>query len=383
ADSSHATVSIMVTETDDAPVAHEDSITAEEDKQQAIVLSGSDPEGDPLTYSVLRKPVHGKLSGTAPNLIYTPDPDFSWLDSFTFRVNDGTADSAPATVKISVTPVNDPPVANDDELLALEDTPATIDVLANDTEVDNELLKITSLSKGKGGSAKVNATGSLTYTPNPDFYGQDEFTYTVTDREGASDTAKVKVTVSSVNDAPKITSKPVIKAMVGVKYKYAVIAKDPDAGDVLTYRLASRPAGMRMNSDTGVILWTPTAAEKGQTFEVAVEVSDSSSIPVSDVQQFEVTVNPTPPMRAVLTVVDGYDNTTRKRLSQIGKLEAIKASDDKRIEAGYGSTIAYDFSKVTIPPGSKVASVTLFIQHYEEESFPFGKLQWELGKGWP
>jgi len=383
ADSTHATVSIMVTDTDDAPVAYEDNITVEEDQEQAIVLSGSDPDGDPLAYSVLRNPAHGKLSGTAPNLVYTPDPNFSWLDSFTFRVNDGNADSAPATVKISVTPVNDPPVANDDELLTQEDTPATIDVLANDTEVDNELLKITSISKGKGGSAKVNATGSLTYTPNPDFHGRDEFTYTVTDREGTSDTARVRVTVTSANDAPRITSKPVINAMVGVKYKYAVIAEDPDAGDILTYRLTSRPAGMTVDSGTGVILWTPTGGDKDQTFEVAVEVTDSNSTPVSDVQQFEVKVNPTPPRRAVLTVADGYDHTARKRLSQNGKLEAVKASDDKRIEAGYGSTISYDFTNVTIPSGAKVASVTLYIRHYEEESFPFGKLRWELGKGWP
>jgi cellulose biosynthesis protein BcsQ len=382
-DSPHARVSIMVTGADDAPIAHEDNITVKEDQEQAIVLSGSDPDGDPLSYTVLRKPAHGKLSGTAPNLVYTPDKDFSWLDSFTFRVSDGDANSPPATIKISVTPVNDPPVAIDDELLTQEDTPATIDVLANDIELDNELLKITSLSKGKGGSAKINATGSLTYTPNPDFYGRDEFTYTVTDREGLSDTAKVTVTVTSVNDAPRITSKPVIKAMVGVNYQYSVIAKDPDAGDVLTYRLPTRPAGMAINSGTGVINWTPKEGDMDQTFEVAVEVTDSNRTPASDVQQFEVTVNPTPPRRAVLTVEDGYDHTTGRRLSQSGRLEAVQAADDKRIEAGYGSTITYDFTEVKIPSGSKVASATLYIRHYEDELFPYGKLHWELGKGWP
>ncbi len=383
ADSTHATVSIMVTPADDAPVAHEDNVTVEEDTEAAITLSGSDPDGDPLTYAVLREPAHGKLSGTAPNLVYTPDKDFSWLDSFTFRVSDGDANSPPATVKISVTPVNDPPIANDDELTTLEDTPATIDVLANDIEVDNELLKITSVSEGKGGSAKVTATGSLTYTPDPDFYGEDEFTYTVTDREGLSDTASVRVTVKSVNDAPRITSKPVIKAMVGVQYKYAVIAEDPDADDVLTYRLTTRPAGMTIDSGSGVIHWTPKEGDKDQTFEVAVEVADSNSTPVSEVQQFEVTVAPTPPKRAALTVADGYDHTTRKKLSQDGRLQAVKAADDKRIETDYGSTITYDFTDVKIPSGSKVTSATLYVRHYEEESYPYGKLQWELGKGWP
>jgi len=383
ADSMPAKVSVLVTGVDDAPVALDDSVTAEEDAEQAIVLTGSDPDGDPLTFAVLRNPAHGPLRGTAPNLIYTPDPNFSWLDSFTFKVNDGIADSNPGTVRISVTPVNDPPKANDDEIVTQEDTPATIDVLANDTEVDNELLKSAAMSKGAGGSAKINATGTLTYVPNPDFFGEDEFTYTVTDRQGASDTATVRVTVTSANDPPTITSKPVITAMVGVQYGYALVATDPDGGDAMTYRLTSRPAGMTIDSATGLIRWTPTEAERDQTFEVAAQVIDSNSVPASDVQQFEIRVNPTPPKRAVLTVADGYDHSSKRRLSTNGKLDAIKASDDKRIEIGFGSAISCNFSKVTMPPGAKMTSATLYIEHYEEEQFPFGKLQWELGKDWP
>lgn len=382
-DSMPATVSIMVTPVDDPPVAHDDSVTVEEDTELAIVLTGSDPDGDPLTYTVLRKPAHGTLSGTAPNLIYTPDPDFCWLDSFTFKVNDGTTDSAPATIRISVTPVNDPPRANDDDVVTQEDIPITIDVLANDFEVDNELLKITAVSKGTGGSATINSTGTLTYTPNPDFYGDDSFTYTVSDSEGARDTATVRVEVTSLNDPPRITSKPVITAMVGVQYAYPVTAVDPDPEDVLTYQLTTRPAGMTVDSATGLIRWTPTEAENNGTFEVAVKVSDSNSVPLSDVQQFEISVKPTPPKRATVAVVDGYDHSTRRRLSETGKIESIKASDDKRIEMGFGSTISYDFAKLTIPPGAKVASVTLYIEHYEEEQFGTGKLQWELGEGWP
>ncbi|MHC4435417.1 MAG: Ig-like domain-containing protein, partial [Planctomycetota bacterium] len=381
ADSAPATISITVMGATDTPIANSQSVTVQEDKELPIILTGNDPDGDPLTFAVLRNPAHGALTGKAPNVIYTPDPNFSWLDSFTFKVSDGTTESTPATVSISVTPVNDPPKAHDDVLVTEEDKPATIDVLANDTEVDNEVLKVTAATKSAGGSVTVNPNGTLTYTPNADFYGKDTFTYIVTDGQGMTDSATVRVEVTSANDAPSITSKPVTVAMVGVQYAYDVDARDPDGTDKLSYSLTSAPSGMTIEPDTGMIRWTPTERQKGETFAVAVKVTDS--VPASDVQQYDVRVKPTPAKAATLSVADGYDHNARRRLSADGRIEAIKASDDKRIESGYGSTISYDFSEVSIPPGAKIAKVVLYVEHYEDESFPLGKLKWEIGKGWP
>jgi hypothetical protein len=297
------TVSLVVTPVDDLPIADAANVSVPEDTVLHILLTGSDPDGDPLTYSVLRTPIHGKLSGTAPNLTYTPDPNFSWLDSFTFRVNDGTSNSLPATVMISVVPVNDPPTAKDDKIVTKEDTPATIDVLANDIEVDNELLTISEVSKSKGGSVTINNDGTLTYVPNPNFYGTDSFTYTVTDREGEKDTATVRVEVSPVNDPPVIISKPVTEAMVGVLYSYNVRVEEPDKEDKLTYSLVSQPSGMKIDSLTGLIQWTPVETQQA-THNVVVKVVDSNSVPASDTQEFTVIVNPTPPRTATLTIFD-------------------------------------------------------------------------------
>lgn len=376
------TVSLLVNPADDPPIAHGENVTVPEDKVSHILLTGSDPDGDPLTYSVLRTPNHGKLSGTAPNLIYTPDPNFSWLDSFTFRVNDGKSDSVPATVMISVTPANDPPTAKDDKIVTQEDTPATIDVLANDIDVDNELITISEITEGKSGLVTKNNDGTLTYTPNKNFSGTDTFTYTVTDRAGEKDTATVRIEVIGVNDPPVIISKPVTEAMVGVLYSYNIRAAEPDREDTLTYSLMAQPAGMKIDSLTGLIQWKPIETQKA-THNVVVKVIDSYSVPASDTQEFSIIVNPTPPKTATLTIVDGYDQRTRKTLSTDGKANIVKVSNDKWHEIKAGSYISYNFSDVSVPAGATVSSVVVYVEHFEEEKFIPGKMQWQVGTGWP
>jgi cellulose biosynthesis protein BcsQ len=382
ANSVPASISIMVTPVEDPPTANGNNVTVTEDTPASIVLTGNDPDGDPLTFSVVRAPTHGKLSGTAPNLTYTPDPNFCWLDSFTFKVNDGQLDSVPATVLISVTPVNDPPTAKDDKVTTEEDTPATIDVLANDFDVDNEVPQISAVTPGANGSVKINSDGTVTYTPNPNFNGSDTFTYTICDREGLTGTATVTVQVSPVNDPPKIVSKPVTIAMVDVLYTYRVKAVDPDANDTLTYSLTSQPAGMTIDPLTGLIQWTPTQAQK-ETYPVVVKVADSNSVPASDIQTFSVSVNPTPAKTATLKVVNGYDERNRKMLAEEGGAGVVQTSDGKCREIYAGSYTSFDFSDVSVPPGATITSVVLFVEHFEDEQFSAGKLQWAVGTGWP
>ena len=96
----------------------------------AITLTASDADGDALTYSVVNTPTHGSLSGTAPNLTYTPDTDFVGGDSFTFQANDGTAVSNSATVSITVTAVNNAPVANNQSVSTNENTAVAITLTA-------------------------------------------------------------------------------------------------------------------------------------------------------------------------------------------------------------------------------------------------------------
>ncbi len=404
ADSKTATVSITVNAVNDPPTTNNSSVITQEDKPVSISLTGNDPDGDLLTYIVVKGPACGSLKGIAgksPKLSYTPKLNFSGSDSFTFKVSDKTAESAVATVLITVKAINDRPTARDDSATTLEDKKvSSIDVLTNDSDVENDSLKVTSVTQGKNGSVSINDDNTLNYTPNENFYGDDAFTYTISDGKGGSDAAAVRVKVEAVNDAPKFTSAPVTKATVGKEYNYDVKATDPDILDTLVYSLIIEPMGMTIDAATGLIKWTPASTQAGAN-EVAVRVADGSSTPASSTQPFTITVSlanipveVAPDSKAEgqadIPVEAVPDNKTeesaetgRKILSVADKSIVVQASDNDRRETDSGLYTSYDFSNVYIPEGAKISSVVVYVEHFEQEEFPEGKLQWTAGTGWP
>ncbi len=201
-DSNTATVSITVNAVNDAPVAEDQSVSTDEDNAKNIALGASDVEGDALTYTIVDEPSHGSLSGTGATRTYTPDPNYNGPDSFTFKANDGTADSNTATVSITVTAVNDAPVAEDDSLTTDEDTAGNGNVLTNDSDVDNANLTAVLVSGPANGTLNLNNDGSYTYTPDPNYNGPDSFTYKASDGSLDSNVATVTIDVKAVNDAP-------------------------------------------------------------------------------------------------------------------------------------------------------------------------------------
>jgi VCBS repeat-containing protein len=204
-DSSVATVAITVTAVNDAPVASDAAVTTDEDTPKAISLTASDAEGAALTFTVIAAPANGTLSGTAPALTYTPAANYSGPDSFTFKASDGTADSNVATVTITVTPVNDAPVAGGDSYTTDEDTALTVaapGVLGTDSDVDGNPLTAVLVTGVTNGTLALNADGSFTYTPAANYSGPDSFTYTASDGTLDSSVATVAITVTAVNDAP-------------------------------------------------------------------------------------------------------------------------------------------------------------------------------------
>ena len=206
ADSNVATVSITVTAVNDPPVATAQTVTTAEDTAVAITLAGTDADGDTLTYTVVDQPSNGTLSGTAPNLTYTPNADYNGNDSFTFKVNDFPVDSEPAIVSITVTAVNDPPVATAQTVTTDEDTAVAITLAGTDAGGDG--LTYTVVDQATNGVLSGTAP-NLTYTPNADYNGDDSFTFKVNDGTVDSEPATVSITVTGVNDPPVATAQSV------------------------------------------------------------------------------------------------------------------------------------------------------------------------------
>ncbi|HHJ3205081.1 TPA: tandem-95 repeat protein [Vibrio parahaemolyticus] len=189
----------------DAPNAENDVITTEEDTAVTIdvLVNDSDVEGDALSIQSASVPSEqGSVDIVDGKLVFTPAENFNGEATITYIVTDGDLTDE-AKVTVTVTTVNDSPVAVDDTTSIQEDTAVTIDVLTNDTDVDGDKLSIESASVPKEQGTVEVVDGKLVFTPAENFNGDAEITYTVTDGE-LTDEAKVTVTVNPVNDVPTI-----------------------------------------------------------------------------------------------------------------------------------------------------------------------------------
>src|SRR5439155_17457906 len=148
---------------------------------------------------VVNPPGHGTLSGTPPNVRYSPSANYNGSDSFSFKVNDGELDSAVATVSLTVRPVNDAPVALDDSVALDEDT--SVDVVLRGSDVEGSALTFSIVTPPSHG-ALVGTSPTVRYVPAANYYGPDSFVFKVNDGELNSATATVSITVRPVDDVP-------------------------------------------------------------------------------------------------------------------------------------------------------------------------------------
>ncbi len=204
--SNGVTVTIAVTPVNDSPVANDDTATTAEDTALSVIAANgvlandSDSDSLLLTASKVASPAHGTLAlATNGSYVYTPTANWSGTDTFTYRASDGNSYSSIATVTVTVTPVNDPPVATaDGPYSTLEGVSLTLPapgLLANDTDVEGDPLTAVKTANPAHGTLTLNANGGFKYTPAAGYNGTDSFTYKSNDGQADSAPATVNITV--------------------------------------------------------------------------------------------------------------------------------------------------------------------------------------------
>src|SRR5206468_732875 len=159
---------------------------------------------------IVSNPAHGILTGTGPNLVYRPATNYNGSDSFTFKVNDGAADSAVKTVSLTVTAVNDPPFAFDQTITINEDSPTNITLTSFDPDGPGASY-IVFTQPAHGTLTLMNAQNTLQkYTPAPNYHGTDSFSFIVSDGVVLGNIGTITINVLSVNDPPDAISKAFI-----------------------------------------------------------------------------------------------------------------------------------------------------------------------------
>ena len=260
-------VVVTVARTNSGPVVGNDTAATSINTPVSIsvLANDNDPDGSPLLVVALDSPAHGSVSVQPDNrLRYTPQKGFTGSDSFTYTVSDLTGATAKASVSVTVAGTGRPPVAKDDAVTTTVGTSATVALLANDNDPDNDPLSLVSLGLPQHGTLKVNANQTLTYTPDAGFVGPDEFSYVIGDGKGSTAEGRVTVRVERPNQTPVLTDDTLITP-VNTPATITMLANDNDPdGDALKLVGLGLPqqGTLALNLDR-TLTYTPKAGFSG------------------------------------------------------------------------------------------------------------------------
>ncbi|NVJ90007.1 MAG: cadherin-like domain-containing protein, partial [Methylocystaceae bacterium] len=334
-----AKVTIDIDGVNDGPVGVDDSFSGDEDQPVIIKISDllandSDLDGDSLSLSSFTQPAHGEIVDNGDGtLTFTPDADWNGDTQFIYVLTDGNGGFDTAKVTIDVDGVNDAPVAVDDSASGTEDQPVIIkiaDLLTNDSDLDGDTLTMSEFTQPAHGTLVDNGDGTLTFTPDENWNGETEFSYSISDGHGGTDTAKVTIDIDGVNDAPValddfasgVEDQPIIIQISDL------LSNDSDLdGDTLTLSEFTQPAhGTIVDNHDGTLTFTPDADWNGET-DFIYTISDGNG----DTDTAKVTID-----------VDGVND------APVALTESIEATEDGAAVSGQldasdvdGDTLSY------------------------------------------
>ncbi|MFM2595275.1 cadherin domain-containing protein [Vibrio harveyi] len=318
-----ATVAVTVNPVNDAPVAVDDTVTTDEDTAVTIdvLANDRDPENDQLTITNASVPAEqGTVTIVGGKLVFTPAENFNGDATISYTISDGQL-TDDATVAVTVNPVNDAPVAVNDTVATDEDTAVTIDVLANDSDPENDTLTITAASVSAEQGTVTIVDGKLVFTPAENFNGDATISYTVSDGQ-LTDDATVAVTVNPVNDAP-VAVNDTVGTDEDTAVTIDVLANDSDPeNDQLTITNASVPAEQGTVAIVdGKLVFTPAENFNGDA-TISYTISDGQ---LTDDATVAVTVNPI--QDAPVFTQDSYEFNYDENIDENVVIGQVSAND--------------------------------------------------------
>ena len=336
---------ITVLNVNDAPIiTSKPLLTATEDVKYNYDVEAYDIDvGDTLTYNLISSPSDMTIHTSMGLITWVPTNDHVGVNFVSVKVIDKFGGTANQSFTITVTNTNDPPVITSTPVTsAIEDTLYIYEVQASDIDPTKDIL-IFSLTNFPAGMEINPKNGLITWVPTNDQVGLINVVVIVSDGNGGEDSQVFKINVTNVNDPPIIITTPVTSAMEDDQYTYDVDAQDVDINDVLTYNLEKYPNGMVIDSNTGLITWTPTNDQVGVT-SVTVGVIDNHR--GSAKQPFTITVENmnNPPIITSTPITSA--NVDTNYIYDINALDIDPTNDD------------LTFSLITYPMGMNIDTST-------------------------
>lgn len=259
--SAPATVALSILAVNDPPVANPISLSTPAATKAYIRLTGSDPDGDPVSFAVVSPPSRGTLSGKSPSFYYTPQAGFAGMDSFSFVARDGKTTSAAATVVISVGAANSAPRALSQSVSTEVGRPVGIQLTGSDPDGD-PLQYAVATPPYRGTLSGVPP--KLIYTPQPGFAGRDNFTFSVSDGRLNSTAVAVMINVVATHQPPVAVSQNV-STLEDTPAAITLRGSDPE-GQPLSYVVTTPPNSGTLSGTPPDLVFTPANDASGLAY---------------------------------------------------------------------------------------------------------------------
>ncbi len=264
-DSTSVTLEVIPDNT--PPISESQTLSTNEDTPLDNSLLATDAENNPLVFQIVTPPTKGNVTITNTHsgaFIYTPNPNISGIDTFTFRSNDGEFSSNIATITVNIIQQNDPPSATHSTITTREDI--QISGTFGATDIDSNVLEYIVVTQASKGYITLNNSysGEYLYTPYADMHGTDSFTYKVSDGMSVSNEATITITINPEND-PATANNFSFEVNEDVHFSGVLNATDPD-NEIIFYSISQPPEKghvTQLNNTTGEFNYVPYADLNG------------------------------------------------------------------------------------------------------------------------